>query len=184
MVKTDDVGGLATKLRKAGLKVDAVPRTEKKAPTRWLSETWDSISRHPWWVASSGGSKSLVLVGNSSDKVEQGSAAFIRDVWSGLGDGPEHRLPVFRRMSLVALMSPETLTRFMEGTGSTTDLLVIHGGFLDADSLYQNFAYLAAVKSMFGGFLLYEAVVPDGVDGARLVDVARKSGFPLAVGVG
>ena len=182
--KSESVGSMATKLRKLGLRVDPVKREEGKSPTRWLSETWDSLTLHPWWVSTHTGQKSLVLVARDTDSAERASACFIRDLHTGLGGEQEARLPVFRRVSLVALMSPDTLSRFTEGAGSTTDLLIVHGGFLDAESLYQNFSYLAAVQSMFNGFLLYEAIIPEGLKAGRLADVARRSGFPLAVGVG
>jgi hypothetical protein len=181
--KNEDVGGMATKLRKLGLKVSPIKRTEKKSLTRWLSETWDSLTLHPWWTTARS-RQSLVLVARDTDAAERASATFIRDLWTGLGSEQEERLPVFRRISLVALMSPDTLSKFMEGAGSNTDLLVVHGGFLDADSLYQNFSYLSAVQSMFEGFLLYEAIIPEGGKAERLADVARRSGFHLAVGVG
>jgi len=181
--KEPDINGVVSKLRKAGLGVDFLEKTPGNTPTRWVQDVWDAQCLHPWWTSSAGGQRSLILVSHTSERAEQASSLFIHDLWSGLGDEPEARLPVFRRMSLVALMSPETLNRFMENAGSSTDLLVVHGGLLDPDSLYQNFAYLAAVQSMFKGYLLYEAVVPHGEDPSRLADVARRSGFPLAIGV-
>lgn len=174
---------MATKLRKLGLKVDPIKRPDPKTPTMWLSEVWSSLTAHPWWVATKHGQKSLVVVAKDSDAAERATACFIHDVHAGLGSEQEARMPVFRRMSLVALMSPDALNRFMENAGSNTDVLVVHGGFLDADSLYQNFSYLGAVQSMFNGFLLYEAIIPEGVKPERLADVARRSGFQMSVGV-
>ncbi len=177
-----DLGALATSLRKLGLKVDPVKKTKQK-PSIWLQETWKSLTLFPWWTASSYGEKSLVLLALNQVSVEAASALFLRDLWANLGQLPEQRLPVFRRISLVSLMSPEAMNHFFTNLGSTTDVLIVHGGFLDADTLYQTFSYLGAVRSMFKGFLLYEAVPPRGVDGAVLADVARRSGFPLVFGV-
>jgi len=178
-----DINKTVSKLRKAGLKVDFAEKTAGKTPTRWVKDLWDAQCLHPGWVTSVGGQRSMVLVSHTSERAEQASSLFIHDLWSGLGDEPEARLPVFRRMSLVALMSPETLNRYTESVGASTDLLVIHGGLLDPESLYQNFSYLAAVRSLFKGFLLYEAVVPQGEDPSKLANVARRSGFPLVLGV-
>lgn len=177
-----ELGALVTNLRKLGLKVDPVKKAKQK-PSLWLQEMWKSLTTFPWWTASSLGHKSLVLLALNQVAVEGASALFLRDLWANLGQPPVQRLPVFRRISLVSLMSPEAMNHYFANRGSTTDVLVVHGGFLDADTMYQTFAYLAAVQSMFHGFIVYEAVPPKGVDGAALADVARRSGFPLVFGV-
>jgi hypothetical protein len=179
-----DIDSAVTELRKLQLKVDPVKRKDPKAPTQWAKDMWDSMTRNPWWLSGTGGQRSLFIVSQTAERLEMASSLFIHDIWSNLGEEPAWRMPVFRRMSLVALMSPETLNHFMEGPGAATDLLIIHGGFLDEDSMYQSLAYLAAVQSLFKGFLIYEAVVPRGDDPARVADVARRSGFPTVMGVG
>ena len=177
-----DLGGLVTNLRKLGLKVDPVKKTKQK-PSLWLQEVWKSMTLFPWWTASTQGQKSLVLLALNQVAVEAATALFLRDLWANLAQQPVQRMPTFRRISLVSLMSPEAMNHYFANRGSTTDVLVVHGGFLDADTMYQTFAYLAAVQSMFKGFLLYEAVPPKGVDSQLLADVARRSGFPLVFGV-
>ena len=180
--KDPELGGLVTVLRKAGLQVDLVKKTKQK-PSTWLQETWKSMTLFPWWTSSVQGEKSLVLLALNQVAVEGASALFLRDLWVNLSQPPLSRMPVFRRISLVSLMSPEAMNHYFTTRGSTTDVLVVHGGFLNTDSMYQTFSYLAAVQSMFKGFLLYEAVPPKGVDVAALADVARRSGFPLVFGV-
>lgn len=177
-----ELGTLATNLRKAGLQVDLVKKIKQK-PSVWLQETWKSLTLFPWWTASNQGQKSLVLLALNQVAVEGASALFLRDLWANLGQPPMQRMPVFRRISLVSLMSPEAMNHYFTARGSTTDVLVVHGGFLDVDSMYQTFSYLAAVQSMFHGFLLYEAVPPKNVDTLALAEVARRSGFPLVFGV-
>lgn len=178
------IDSLVTDLRKKGVAVDPVERPKEKGPTQWTQDTWDSLCLHPWWVSSGGGQRSLFLISHTAERAELATSLFIHDMWESLREAPEERMPVFRRMSLVALMSPETLNQFMATTGATTDLLVVHGGFLDADTMYQNFAHLAAVRSLFEGFIIYEAVVPHGDDPARVGDAARRAGFPTVLGVG
>lgn len=177
-----NLGALTTKLRQAGLKVDLVER-DKKTSGLWVQTIWDSLTRHPWWVTSTQGQKTLVLLAQTQTAAEASTALFLRDLWVNLAEPPEHRLPTFRRVSLVSLMSPEAMNHYFTTKGSTTDVLVVHGGFLDDESMYQTFSTLAGVQSMFSGFMVYEAVVPQGASSDRLADVAKRSGFPLVLGV-
>ena len=105
---------------------------------------------------------------------------FVRDLWANLCQPPEHRFPTFRRVSLISLMSPEALNRYMETTGTTTDLLIVHGGLTDSGSIYQTLAYLQAAYSMFKGFMIFEAV-SDDIETVEYA--ARRAGFPLTLGV-
>lgn len=174
---------MASDLRKKGIAVDPVLREKGKSPNNWVSTVWESLSSNPWWSATKAGSKSLVIVSSSYEKAKQGSALFITDVWRSLGSIPEHRMPTFRRINLITLMNPESLSHFMSNSGSSTDLLVVYGGFLNESSLYENFSYLSAVQSVFKGFLLYEAVAPMNEDVASIARVSKRSGFSTVLGV-
>lgn len=173
------VDSFVTDLRKRGVNVSAIPGT--RGPTEWVQTLWDQMTTHPWWVSSSGGQRSAVICSSSAERAGMASSLFIHDIWSSLGEEPDKRMPSFRRVNLISLMSPDAMNAFL-GSGETTDLLICHGGFLDEDSMYQNFAHLSAIKSMFKGFLLYEAVVPRGDSPAIVANVARRSGFPIVLG--
>lgn len=141
-----------------------------------LSEQWDSLTRFPWWLSALRGHRSVLLAAKTQGLVRKASAGLVRDLWVNLGEPPEHRMPIVRRVNLLSFTSSDALSRFESTIGKETDVVVLSG--LDTeDFIYQMLGYASAMSSAAPHALIVYEAVPGQMSEDVLVSAAKRSGF-------
>lgn len=148
-----------------------------------VQETWDSLTRFPWWAAALRGQRSLAIVGKTQVAAARASACFVRDVWVNLGEAPVQRMPSVQRINLLSFASADAIARFREHIAPTAGVIVV-SGLETADLVYQMFGYAGALSSVAPhAVLVYEAVPAPDVSTSMLLSAAQRSGFSFVLGV-
>jgi len=148
-----------------------------------LVEQWDSFTRHPWWLSAQRGQRQILTIAKTQSMAKRATASFYRDLWSTVGDEPEHRMPDIRRINILSFMSSDGVSRFQESLASKSDLVVVHG--LDTrDNIYQMLGYVEAMSQVAPHALfVYECVPAPDLDADTIVSAAKRSGFSFIWGV-
>lgn len=180
-VKDPDFNEALLRLKDKGFSPEFLAK-EKETPTH-TAEIWDSATRFPWWTAALRGPRTIALVSKRASAVRRASAGFVRDLWSNLGEAPEHRLPSVRRVNLLGFASADGVNTFRESLADNTGIIIAHG-LETADFIYQMFGYAAALAQVAPhAFLVYEAVPPEDVSLEVVLAAAQRSGFAHVFGV-
>lgn len=169
------------RLRAKGFQPEILAK-EQETPTSTL-ETWDSLTRFPWWTSSLRGPRSIIMTAKKISTVRRMSACFIRDVWVNLGEAPEHRLPAVKRVNMLSFTSSDSINDFKDKMADSVGIIVAHG--LDTyELIYQMLGYSAALAQVAPhAFLIYEATPAENVSIETLMAAAQRSGFAHVFGV-
>lgn len=175
-----DFNAALLRLKSAGFQPEALDRGS--GATRYTQEVWDSFTRFPWWTAALRGKRQLMLVGKTSIAAKRLTAAFMRDLWANLGEAPEHRLPVVKRVNMLGFASADGVATFRDLADKVG--VVVAYGLETPDFIYQMFSYASALaQAAPHAVLVYEAVPTAEVSDEMLLAAAQRSGFSYVFGV-
>ena len=164
-------------LKKAGFSV----KTERVGPSA-AGVLWRSLTHVSPWMVDHFAKRLIIATGTNYVVTQRASAGFIMDTWRSQNmDEAKERMPRFGRFNLLSWMSPDALGRWKEVT-KDLDIAVIYGGLHSDADLHPVLGYLAALSSVFHGFIIYELLLPADVNVKQVDASARRYGVTLVCG--
>jgi hypothetical protein len=141
---------------------------------------WDSLGRHPSWLTTRRGF-GVAVVGPTHLALQRATANLVFDLWENLGQGPEYRMPVVRRLNLLSWSSADGLSRYAE-QAKNHDLTIVYGGIGRDDTIHHEMGYLNALIQASKGLVVFETL--PGADPFQLTSLLKNAGCQHRFSIG